>query len=91
MSQSRLIAYLELAKSEMDAKIPFSKRWEIFVYKRYTLLSKQFPHKTFSVEECSFEFFSLTLAYLRGEIELPKKEPGREFKNNYIDWINNYK
>lgn len=86
-----LILHLRAAKTHMEMNYQFSERWEIFSEMRYDMLSIYFPHKTFSVEECSFDFFSQTLNYLEGRVELPKKETGREFKNNYIDWVTYWK
>lgn len=64
-----------------------------FFYYRYDsgYLQANWPHKTFSVEEASLDFFNKTLDYLELRVKVPDKEKGNDFKNNYIDWLNTWK
>jgi hypothetical protein len=56
------------------------------------LLAKRFPHDTFSVEQCSFDFFIETALYLTGDKKIDQKERNKsEYSRNYFDWIDKNK
>lgn len=86
-----LIAFLRAASQHMQIPQTFDERWSYFVEARYAVLRSKFPHETFSVEQCTYEFFQVTLDYLEGHQELPKREAGNVYKNNYIDWVVKWK
>lgn len=86
-----LIRHLRAAKTHMEMSYPQMKRIALFMEMRYELLSVHWPHKTFSVGQCSDHFFEETLDYLEGRKELPKKEQHNIYQNNYIDWIIEWK
>lgn len=87
MQAFNLICLLNAAKTHMEMEYNFEKKWKYFEEFRYRLIAIHYPHKPFSVEESSFDFFAKTLDCLNGKIEIPEKEKGREFTNNYIDWL----
>jgi hypothetical protein len=86
-----LVLHLRAGATHMAMQYSFDKRWEYFYEMRYTILSVYFPHKPFSVEQCTPDFFQDTLDYLHGIKELPKREAGNEYQNNYIDWVVSWK
>ena len=88
---SNLIAFLCAASEYTKIPQTFDERWSFFVSARYVILQERFPHETFSVEQCTYDFFQVTLDYLIGHQELPKREAGNVYKNNYIDWIIKWK
>lgn len=75
----------------MEMSYKFDKKWELFFELRYTMLGAYYPHKTFGVEQGTFEFFQITLTYLEGRKELPKREVGNIYTSNYIDWLVEWK
>jgi len=80
---------------EADVKIvnaPPAEKIEIFCLYRYFLLAKSFPHDTFSVEQCSFDFFVDTALYLKDDKQIDSKERNKsEYTKNYFDWIDKNK
>jgi len=90
MNDYNLIRLLEDGKAYMEIGLSFDEKWKAFCYFRYELIKLHFPHPHFSVEEAHFDFFEKTLDYLRGIVEIPKKEKDNTYKNNYIDWLNKY-
>lgn len=75
----------------MEMHYDFPMKWALFEEMRYLTLTKFFPHKIFSVEESTFDFFNKTYDYILGYVKIPDKEPGREYSNNYIDWLHYWK
>jgi len=79
-------ADIVISKSDPHKKI------EVFFHYRYFLLAKSFPHDTFSVEQCSFDFFVETALYLKGDKQIDQKERNKsEYTKNYFDWIDKNK
>lgn len=76
---------------EADVKIvnaSVSEKFEVFFHYRYFLLAKNFPHDTFSVEQCSFDFFADTTLYLKSDKQIDSKERNKsEYTKNYFGWI----
>lgn len=75
----------------MEMGYPAEKKIALFMECRYDILNKLYPHETFSAEQAHLSFFQDTLDYLLGKVEIPKKEKGNEYKNNYIDWLEEWK
>ena len=84
-----LLCHLRSARDRVTAKREWSMKY--FLLDRYERLSDGWPHKTFSVEQCSDSFFEETLCYLLGNKEIPKKEQHNIYQNNYIDWLIEWK
>jgi hypothetical protein len=57
-----------------------------FMELRYDVLNKIFPHKTFSVNQASLDFFDNALNHLRGH-SFDSKEKVSEYELNYREWI----
>jgi hypothetical protein len=71
-------------------------KFTYFIYSRYELLSKYFPHKTFSVGQATLDFFHETFLILDGQIPMPSEydEKGNkksEYELNYINWLKQHK
>lgn len=88
--KAELITYLANAHAELkkfngrsDARI------NLFFEKRYYELAKKFPHKPFSVDQSTFDFFLITLEYLSGERSLDEI-PKSEYSQNYRKWIESF-
>jgi len=84
-TKTKLITFLqesilELSKQSGESKIDY------FFTRRYRQLNILFPHKPFSVEQASFEFFDLTLQYLLNKRPL-EEIPSSEYSQNYRCWI----
>lgn len=61
------------------------------IYFRYDVLGKMFPHKIFSVNECSLDFFKQSLDYITEKEELPDDKDLSEYSINYLNWIKLHK
>jgi hypothetical protein len=66
-----------------------SQRLNLFFTLRYRILYKHYPHKPFSVEESSADFFIITLQYLKKERSLDEI-PKSEYSQNYRKWVESF-
>ena len=58
-----------------------------FMRLRYDVMSKQFPHDVFSVEQATLDFFEKTLDILNGSVTVTKEEENKsKYTKNYYEW-----
>lgn len=69
-------------------KLRNNRNYSAFIEIRYYEMSKLFPHKPFSVDQGTDDFFEITLDYLNGA-EFP--EYTSEYHTNYFNWIKKYR
>ena len=82
-----ITAYIRNARKEMLAGGVSLKR---FMELRYDIMSRECPHGTFSVEQCSLDFFEKAYNHIMQIEPLPvgsKERPLSEYDRNYINWI----
>ncbi len=79
-----LLGFLMASEAEIKAGASIKR----FLYLRYDAFNILFPHKTFSVNQATPDFFTLTLEYARQQKEFIK--PKSEYEKNYLDWMLQY-
>lgn len=78
-----LVSFLTAASAEMEA----GATAERFVYLRYEVFNRLYPHPVFSTKESEPAFFAQTLSYVTGSTPIPKAtDEDRPFHSNYLDW-----
>ncbi len=83
-----LLDFVIFAKQELVALSGDNKAAR-FIQLRYFTMSDVFPHKTFSVQQATLDFFDIAYRHLMGLEALPKNEGQErsEYIQNYINWI----
>jgi len=87
------MSLLDFCDSAMEQLAPLKGTHKItaFALLRYHELGLEFPHRVFSTEEASLDFFEKTAAYLKDPATIPEKAPDGtpflEYKKNYFDWL----
>jgi hypothetical protein len=79
-----------LRAHELISSLKGDERLNVFFHYRYRLLTDNYPHEPFSVEQSDFNFFLTTYQYLMGELDLTKDKPN-DYRENYARWLNLHK
>ena len=83
-----IAAYVRNSRKELAAMPALNLKR--FMELRYDIMSAKHPHKTFSVEYATPEFFENAHGHILGILPIPTNTPERklsEYDHNYIAWI----